>query len=323
MATRLLLLLGVALAYTFPLTVAGQERVTRIGLLRTSAPPDPSVEAFRDGMRALGYEEGRTVIYDMRWAEGEPARLPVLAAELAALNVDVIVTGGETNIRAAHNAAPATPIVMGASNDPIGAGLAQSMARPGGMVTGLTIFSKELSQKRLELFREALPSRARVAVLVNPTFPAAAAELQATRQAAQMLGITVREIAVSHAGGLEPALAGLGNGDVDGLMTLADPFFTAHRGQIVSLARAARLPTMFHWREFVEAGGLLSYGPDIVELYRRSASYVDKILKGAKPGDLPIEQPTKFVLAVNLRAAKTLGITIPQSMLLRADELIE
>jgi putative tryptophan/tyrosine transport system substrate-binding protein len=210
---------------------------------------------------------------------------------------------------------------MGASNDPIAAGLAQTLARPGGMVTGLTIFSKELSQKRLELFRETVPSLARVAVLMNPGFPTAVAEMKATEQAAQLLGINVQPVAVSRVEELERAFAGLTN--VDGLISLADPFFTAHRGRIVDLAIAARLPTMLYWREFVQAGGLLSYGPDNVELYRRAASFVDKILKGAKPGDLPIEQPTKFVLAINLKAAKVLGITIPPSILFRADEVIE
>jgi putative tryptophan/tyrosine transport system substrate-binding protein len=212
---------------------------------------------------------------------------------------------------------------MGASNDPIGAGLAQSLARPGGMVTGLTIYSNELSQKRLELFHETVPSLARVAVLINPTFPPALAEMRATEQAAQLLGLSVQPVFVSRAEELDRVLTSLTISNVDGLITLADPFFTAHRQRIVDLARAARLPTMLHWREFVEAGGLLSYGPDNVDLYRRAASFVDKILKGAMPGALPIEQPTKFVLAINLKTAKALGITIPQSVLFRADEVIE
>jgi putative ABC transport system substrate-binding protein len=315
------LLGGAAVAWT--LRVRAQDQIARVGLLRTSAPPDPFVDAFRDGMRALGYEEGRTVLYEARWAEGKPDRLPALAAELAAVNVDIILTGGETAIVAAQNAAPATPIVMGASNDPVRAGFARSLARPGGLVTGLTIFSEELSQKRLELFREAVPSLARVAVLINPNFPAAQAEMKATEYAARLLGITVQPVTVSRVDELEHALVSLTNSDVDGLITLADPFFTAHRGRIVDLANVARLPTMLHWREFVQAGGLLSYGPDNVELYRRAASFVDKILKGAKPGDLPIEQPTKFVLAINLKAAKALGIAVPQSVLFRADEVIE
>jgi ABC-type uncharacterized transport system substrate-binding protein len=205
-ATRIAVILCTAFFFVFPTSVVTQERVAKIGLLRTNAPPDPFVEAFRDGMRAIGYEDGRTVIYEIRWAEGEPARLPTLAAELAALNVNVILMGGETAIRAAKEAAPATPIVMGASNDPIAAGLAQTLARPGGMVTGLTIFSKELSQKRLELFRETVPSLARVAVLMNPGFPTAAAEMKATEHAAQLLGITVRPVVVSRVEELEPAL---------------------------------------------------------------------------------------------------------------------
>jgi putative tryptophan/tyrosine transport system substrate-binding protein len=188
---------------------------------------------------------------------------------------------------------------------------------------GLTIFSKELSQKRLELFREAVPSLARVAVLINPSFPAALTEMKATEEAAQFLGIKVQSVPVSGIDELERALASLTTSNVDGLITLADPFFTAHRSRIVDLANAARLPTMLPWREFVEAGGLLSYAPDNVELYRRAASFVDKILKGAKPSDLPIEQPTKFLLAINLKTAKTLGIAVPQSVLFRADEVIE
>jgi putative ABC transport system substrate-binding protein len=302
---------------------AAQEKVPKIGLLRTNAPPDPFVEAFREGMRALGYIEGRTVIYETRRAEGEPERLPLLAAELAAAKVDVIVTGGETAIRAAMQAAPATPIVMGASNDPVAAGIAQSLARPGGAATGLTIFSLELSQKRLEVFREALPHLARVAVLVNLAFPMARPEMEATEHAARSLGITLREVPVSHAEEFDSAFASLRNREVDGLITLADPFFTAHRKQIAELARAARLPTMFHWREFVEAGGLLSYGPDNAELYRRAASYVDKILRGAMPGDLPIEQPSKLVLAANLTTARALEVALSPSFLARADEVIE
>jgi ABC-type uncharacterized transport system substrate-binding protein len=314
-------LLGGAAAW--PLRTGAQERIPKIGLLRTNAPPDPFVDAFRDGMRTLGYEDGQTVLYETRWAEGKPDRLPVLAAELTALNVDIILTGGDTAIRAAQNAAPATPIVMGASNDPVGAGFAHSLARPGGTVTGITIFSKELSQKRLELFRETVPSLARVAVLINPSFPAALSETKATEEAAQLLGITMQPVTASRVDELERALKSLTNSKVDGLITLADPFFTAHRGRIVDLANAARLPTMLHWREFVQAGGLLSYGPDNVDLYRRAANFVDKILKVAKPGDLPIEQPTKFVLAINLKTARTLGITVPQSVLFRADEVIE
>ena len=212
---------------------------------------------------------------------------------------------------------------MGASNDPVTAGLAQSLAHPGGTVTGLTIFSRELSQKRLELFRDAVAGITCVAVLVNPTFPMANAEMRATEQAARSLGITVRAVPVSRAEEFDGVFADLQNHGTNGVITLADPFFTAHRDRIASLASAARLPTMFHWPEFVEAGGLLSYGPDNVDLYRRAASYVDRILKGARPGDLPIEQPSKLLLVVNLTTARALGISLAPSILARADEVIE
>jgi putative tryptophan/tyrosine transport system substrate-binding protein len=319
-ALRLLLLIGWVL---IPLIAAAQGQIPKVGVLRTNAPPDPFFEAFQEGMHALGYVEGRTIVYETRRAEGKPDALPALASELAALKVDVILTGGEAAIRAATQAAPTTPVVMGASNDPVAAGLAQSLAQPGGMVTGLTIFSRELSQKRLEVFREALPDLSRVAVLINPTFPMAQVEMEATEQAARSLGITVRPVPLSRAEELASAISALRDHGPIGLITLADPFFTAHRTHIAGVARSARLPTMFHWPEFVEAGGLLSYGPDNADLYRRAARYVDKILKGAKPGDLPIEQPSKFLLAVNLNTAKAVGLTFDPSFLARADEVIE
>jgi putative tryptophan/tyrosine transport system substrate-binding protein len=212
---------------------------------------------------------------------------------------------------------------MGASNDPVGIGVAESLARPRGTVTGLTIFSQELSQKRLELFREALPRLERVAVLYNPAFPSARVDLDATEAAARGLGMTVKVISVSHPAQFESAFTELRPQDADGLITLADPFFTAHRKRLAELARAKGLPTMFHWREFVEVGGLLSYGPDNVANYRRAAHFVARILKGAQPGTLPIEQPASFVLGVNLQTAKELGLTIPSNVLARADEVIE
>jgi putative ABC transport system substrate-binding protein len=319
----LLAFFGMALTLPLPVPALAQEHVARIGLLRTNSPPDPFVEAFRDGMRALGYQDGRSVTYEIRWADGRPEALPSLAAELAALGVDVIVTGGETAIHAAKQAAPTIPIVMGASNDPVAAGFAQSLRRPGGMITGLTIISQELTQKRLELFREALPNLSRVAVLVNPSFPAASAEVQAIETAARLLGLTIKPVSASHVEEFDGVFSELKDGGFDGLISLADPFFTAHRWRLARIAHEAQVPSMFYWREFVEAGGLLSYGPENTELYRRAATYVDRILKGAKPGDLSIEQPTRFVLAVNVATARRLGLTIPQSILLRADEVIE
>jgi putative ABC transport system substrate-binding protein len=312
-------LLAVALASAR----AAEERVSRVGILRLGQLPDPFTTAFLEEMQALGYVEGRNVVYLMRWAEGHPDRGPGLARDLAQSRVDVILTGGDSLVRAAMEAAPTTPIVMGASNDPIGTGLARSLARPGGNVTGLTILSRELSQKRLEMFREAIPKLSRVAVFYNPTFASARADLEATESAALILGLTLRVIVVSQPTAIETAFAELNLRDVDGLITLADPFFTTHRAKIVELARTHGLPTMFYWREFVQAGGLVSYGPDNVALYRRAAHFVDKILKGGKPDELPIEQPMRFVLSLNLGTAKALGVTIPPALLARADEIIE
>lgn len=300
-----------------------RSRMARIGVLRTNEPPDPFLAAFRAGMSALGYVEEQSVVYEIRWAHGNPDRLPALARELAALDPDVILTGGESAIRAAMEAAPSTPIVMGASNDPVRAGLAESLVRPNGMVTGLTIFSRELSAKRLELLREALPGLSRVAVLFNPAYPTAEEDLGVTLQAARSLGLALEPVSVANPAQFAGAFSKLRGSATQALLALADPFFTAHRARLAELALAARLPTMFYWREFVEAGALLSYGPDNADLYRRAAAFVDRILKGAKPGELPIEQPTRFVLAVNLATARTLRIALSQSILLRADEVIE
>ena len=323
MRTRRFMLAAGLLAVLLPSAGATQERLARVGLLRPGQSPDPFTNAFLDEMRALGYVEGRTVAYEIRWAGGNLELGPALARELAERRVDVILTGGDNLARSAMEAAPTTPIVMGASNDPIGTGLAESLARPGGNVTGLTILSQELSQKRLEVLREAVPHLARVAVLHNPAFAGARADLAATEGAAHSLGLTLRVVNASHVTEIEAAIAGLDRRSVDGLITLADPVFTAHRARIIELTLAAGLPTIFHWREFVQAGGLLSYGPDNAALYRRAAHYVDKILKGAKPAELPIEQPTRFTLAVNLTTAKKLGLTIPPALLARADEVIE
>jgi putative tryptophan/tyrosine transport system substrate-binding protein len=312
-----------ALTLTLPTAAMAGDKIPRVGLLRAGQPPDPFGKAFLEEMEVLGYKAGQSIIYETRWAEGNPDRLPALARELAALGVDVILTGGDSAIRAAKEAAPATPIVMGASNDPVGSGLAQGLARPGGKVTGLTNFSLEVGQKRLETFREAVPNLSRVAVLYNPQFPSARADLASTQEAAQSLGISLQAIPVSRTSELENAIAGLNRRDVDGLMTLADPFFTAHRDPLAKLALAAQLPTMFHWCEFVQIGGLMSYGPDNVALYRRAAHFVDKILKGAEPGTLPIEQPANFVFCINLKTAKALRTAVPPELLARADELIE
>jgi putative ABC transport system substrate-binding protein len=306
---------------------AGQAaaRVPRIGLLRTGsdAAGDPAVDGFRHGLRERGYVEGETVALAYRWAEGKVDRLPALAAELVALDVDVIVTGGELAIAAARKAAPRTPIVMGASNDPVGAGLVKSLARPGGNVTGMTILSPELSAKRLELLTQLLPRVSRIAVLYNPAFPGSRLDLQQTQAAGRALRLTLQAVEVGSAAAVAQAFADRTLDHADALLPLADPFFTFLREPLVELAARHRRPAMYYWREFVEAGGLASYGPSLPDLYRRAAGHVEKILKGASPGDLPIEQPTKFELAVNLKTARALGLAVSRSVLVRADHVVE
>lgn len=308
-----------------PLAVYAQTaaQLSRIGVLRTQSRDalDSAAEGFRQGLRELGYVEGQNILLEYRWAGGNPDRLPALAAELVRLNVNVIVTGGEQAILAAKRATGTIPIVMGASNDPVGAGLVASLARPGGNVTGMTILSPELSQKRLELLKEVVPRASRVAVLYNPAFPGTALDLRQTRDAARTLGLALHDVEVQRPAELEAAFA-TARERAEALIPLADPFFTAHHARIVDLARKHRLPGVYYWKEYVAAGGLMSYGPSLRELYRRAATHVDKILKGARPGDLPVEQPTTFELVINLTTAKTFGLTIPRSVMARADQVM-
>jgi putative ABC transport system substrate-binding protein len=298
-------------------------QVWRIGVLRTQSRDalDSAAEGLRQGLRELGYVESQNIRLEYRWAGGKPDRLPALAAELVRLNVDVIVTGGEQAILAAKQATRTIPIVMGASNDPVGAGLVASLARPGENVTGMTILSPELSRKRLELLKEVAPRASRVAVLYNSAFPGTVLDLQQTRDAARRLGLSLHDIEVQRPTEFEAAFASARE-RADALIPLADPFFTAHHALIVDLAIKHRLPGIYNWKEYVAAGGLMSYGPSLRELYRHAATHVDKILKGAKAGDLPVEQPTTFELAINLKTARTFGLTLPQSLLIRADEVM-
>ncbi|HEU4368655.1 MAG TPA: ABC transporter substrate-binding protein [Methylomirabilota bacterium] len=317
------LALGLLTAQCLP-PASAAVRVARVGLLRTQPrdAPDPAAEGLRRGLRELGWVEGEQLHYESRFAEGRPERLPGLAAELVRLNVDVIVTGGEQAILAAKQATRTIPIVMGASNDPVGAGLVVSLANPGGNVTGMTILSPELSRKRLELLKEVLPRLARVAVLYNPDFPGTTLDLRHTRDAAHALGLTLEPVEVRRPVDLIPALAATRQ-RAEALVPLADPFFTAQRAHLIAFTTKHRLPGMYYWREFVEAGGLMSYGPSLLELYRRAATHVDKILKGTRPGELPVEQPTKFDLTVNAKTAAALHISIPQSVLIRVDQVVQ
>lgn len=298
-------------------------RTPRIGWLTNSVVHAPNVEAFREGMRALGYPEVRL---EVRAAAGRVDRLSTLAAELLALNVDVIVTDGGPAATAAKQATATTPIVIGAATTEflVREKLVASLARPGGNVTGFTISTgAELYGKRVGLLREAIPSLTRVVVVWNPSNEGARTSLPAIETATRALGIQVESIAASDIEELDRRLSSAVRGSAAAMLTLADAFLWSQRGRIISLATRYRLPAMYPEREFALDGGLMAYGSSVPENFRRAAGYVDRILKGTRPADLPVEQPTKFDLVINLRTAKTLGLTIPPSLLLRADQLIE
>ena len=306
------------------------KKVPRIGFLITSSRDASSSgsarsEPFRLALRELGYIEGQNIAFEYRYAEGKQDRLPELAAELVRLKVDVIVIpGGNAPTRAAMNATRTVPIVMmGLSADPVERGLVESLARPGGNVTGLTTLSRELGGKRLELLNEAVPKLARVAVLYEPGIPAAVLEVKEVLPvAARALGLTVRSWEVRGADGFEKVFAALSKERPDGLYVTTGTLMTNNPKRIVGFALKSRLPSVYARGEDIEAGGLMSYDADLADSYRRAATYVDKILKGAKPTDLPVQQPTKFELVINLKTAKQIGLTIPQSMLYRADKVI-
>jgi putative ABC transport system substrate-binding protein len=321
----MLIVWALALALAVPLVVGAQEppKVARIGLLRVSNPAgDPLAEAFRQGMRELGYEEGRNFTVEYRWSDGHDERLPALAAELVRLNVDVIVASSQAAV-AAKRATSAIPIVMPVITDPVRLGLVSSLARPGGNVTGFATQNDQLPGKWLELLKEALPRLSRVAMVWQPTYDGGV-QLKAAEGAARSVNVNLQPLKVETPDALSAALAQLQRSRPDALIVSSSPLFYAQRHRIVEFAAKHRVPTIYHQSEFVVAtGGLMSYGPDFRDLARRSAGYVDKILKGARPGDLPVQQPTKFELVIDRRAAAALGLTIPQSLLLRADHVVE
>jgi len=311
-----------------PLVAEAQPKagVPRIGYLGNSSPSLESdlVDAFRQGLGEFGYTEGQNITIEYRWAEGKYDRFPDLVADLVRLKVDVIVTAGTPGALAAKQATKTIPIVMAVAGDAVGAGLVASLARPGGNVTGSTTIVQELEGKRLELLREVVPRLSRVAVLWNPANPVSPIILKQTQLAAPALGLRLEPIVgVSGVRELEGAFATISRARPDALILLADRFLLAERTRIVEFAAKRRLPTMYPYREMVKAGGLMSYSPSYPDMFRRAATYVDKILKGAKPGDLPVQQPTKYELVINLKTAKALGLTIPQSLLQRADEVIQ
>ncbi len=309
-----------------PLAAGAQPagKVYRIGVLAL-APPDASIgfPALREGLRDLGYMEGKNIIFEYRWPEDKRERLPAVAADLVQLKVDVIVTADPTTTLAAKQATGEIPIVMAVSSDPVADGLVASLARPGGNVTGLSIVGPEFSGKRLELLKEMLPRVSRIALLWSPRLPHHRALLQATEEAARRLGVALQRVEASGRDDIERAFQAAVKGHAGALLALPAVEFFGIRARIAELGLKHRLPTMTHEPGFAKEGGLVQYGPSVSENWRRAAGYVDKILKGAKPGDLPVEQPTKFELVINLKTAKALGLTIPQSLLLRADQVIE
>jgi putative ABC transport system substrate-binding protein len=312
-----------------PLAAEGQPagKVWRIGILQEGPDknlnPEAPMNGFVDGLRELGYVEGQNLVIEYRYTNNEPERIPEFAAELARLKLDVIATTGTTETAAAKAATATIPIVMLFVGDPVGAGLVRSLTHPGTNVTGTSMMLPDLGGKRLELLREIVPKLRRVAILWNSRNASAAAEMRATETAARSLGLTVYSAAVDSASRLDAAFAGMARARPDGVLVMLDALTRWHRREIAAAALSARLPSVVPSWTYVESGGLVGYGPDYRAIAGRAASYVDKILKGAKPADLPVEQPTKFELVINLKTAKALGLTIPPSLLQRADQVIE
>jgi putative ABC transport system substrate-binding protein len=324
---RRLVLAALALALAGgPSPVGAQPAVKlhRIGFLgnSTAALEANLVEPFRQGLRERGYVEGQDVAIEYRWADGKYERFPDLIAELVRLKVDVIVTAG-TPAALAVKRATTTPLVMIAVGDPVGTGLVASLARPGGSITGLTSIAADLEGKRLELLREVVPRLAHMSVLWNPASPFQVVAEKEVRAAAQVLQLKVLSVGVRAAEELDAAFESIAKAKPGALVVLADRLFLHNRAGIVAFATRHRLPGIYAYRELVDAGGLMSFGPSYADMHRRAATYVDKILKGAKPADLPVEQPAKFELVVNLKAAKALGLTVPPSVLARADEVLQ
>jgi putative ABC transport system substrate-binding protein len=305
-----------------PLAARAQAgKVYRVGFLRAGQPPKTWVEAFQQGLRERGYVDGQNVVVDFRFTDGRVDELPRLAEELVRSKVDVIVASAGPPAVATKKVTTSLPIVFVSVVDPVELGLIPSLGRPGGNITGLAISSADLTGKRLELLRELVPKLRRVAVLWDRTNPTNPMQLKGAEIAASTLGMQLEPVPVRGPNDFDSGFKAVRG--ADGLLQVDSPLFTLHRARLVGLAATSRLPAIYGYREMVEVGGLMSYGAHLADLHRRAATYVDKILKGAKPADLPVEQPTKFELIVNLKTAKALGLTIPPSLLQRADQVIE
>ena len=317
-------LLG-GVAVTWPLAANAQSKTPRIGFMgnSTAALEANLVDAFREGLREHGYEEGRNIVIEYRWADGKYERFPALVAELIAANVEVIVTAGTPAALAMKKATTTVPLVMVAVGDPVGTGLVPSLARPGANLTGLSSVAPDLEGKRLQLLREVVPALSHVAMFINSLNPFHVSSMRQARAAAQTMGIKLQLHDIRKSEDLDDAFAAIRKERPDALLILADRVFLHNRQRIVDFANEQRLPNVNAYKELVEDGGLMSYGPSYEDMHKRAAIYVDKILKGARPADLPIEQPSKFTFIVNLKAAKALGLTVPSQLLGLSDQLIE
>ena len=320
------LLGGAAASVAWPLAARAQQpgKVARIGLLRfgPASAYAGRVEALRTGLRELGYVEGKNIVIEFRWAETVD-ELSELAAELVRMNVDIIFATSSTEVEPARRATKTIPIVFATHADPIGVGHVASLARPGGNITGLSMLLTELAVKELEIMKQALPHMTRIGVLLTVTAPSHRPALHAVEAAAPKLGVHVLKVPVRTPEDLDGAVATMARERVGGVLVLGSALTASHRARVAELALKHRLPSMFAVRENVEAGGLMSYAPDLVDLTRRAATYIDRILKGAKPADLPVEQASRYQLVINLKTAKTLGITFPPLVLARVDQVIE
>jgi putative ABC transport system substrate-binding protein len=314
------------LAAAWPLLARAQTsagKIYRLGILQPGKPPQPLVDILRDRLKDLGYREGRNIAYEYRWAEGKNDRLDELAKELVDSKVDVITTLSTPAVIAAKRVTKTIPIIFAGVGDPVGAGVVPNLSHPGGNVTGVSLLATELSGKRLEILKEIVPNAAPVAMFWNDTNPGMVLRAREVQNAADKMDLNLQSIGVHDLISFDDAFATINSKQFNALLTLVDPFTNEHRQRIVDLAAKRRLPAIYESREFVDAGGLISYGPNLPEHQRRAADYVSMIFKGSKPGDIPVEQPTKFELIINLKTARALGLTIPPTVLERADELID
>jgi len=314
-----------SVAAVWPLAAGAQSKIPRIGFMgnSTAALEANLVDAFREGLREHGYEEGRNIVIEYRWADGNYETFPALVAELIAANVDVIVTAGTPAALAMKKATTTVPLIMIAVGDPVGTGLVPSLARPGGNLTGLSSIAPDLEGKRLQLLREVVPTLSHVGMFVNSANPFHVSSMRQARTAAETMGIKLQVYDIRKSEDLDSAFAAIRKERPDGLLILADRVFLHNRELMMDFTKEQRLPSVNAYTELVEVGGLMSYGPSYEDMHRRAAIYVDKILKNAKPADLPIEQPSKFTFIINLKAAKALGVTVPSQLLALADRLIE